>query len=537
MGKRGPAPMPIADKVRRGTVYRWRDAERVEAELAHVTMDELVDASPRRSGRAAPRHFSEDFTARFCRHTKGRWYGRPFRLEPWQREFTRELLQTRYGRRVYRTALLGIPRKNGKSTLAAALALYMAGPEGEQAPDVVIAAGSRDQAAMVFNQARAFVDVSPELSAWYRTQRYVIDCPPTDGVIRRIAADGKLQHGLNPSAIVIDELHSFQTPRQEELYAAMVTSTGAREQPLTVAITTAGFDEQTILGGLYRRAMDLPDIEQRPGLTIGRDPDSGFLFWWFAAAPDADVDDEDAWMTANPASWVTVEELRRQRTSPTMDELSFRRLHLNQWTRGRDAWLPAGVWAGLRSDVEIPDGAEVYLGVDVGIADDSTAVAVAHRLEDGRVAIAARVWSAREDSMAHEHVAGGRVRLEPIEDHIRGLARRYSVQELVYDPRFFERSAQQLSDDGLMVAPFEQASKLMHDACHGFYRACRQGQITHDGDPVLAAHVDATAAEQTERGWRIRKLRSSQKIDACVAAVMAHSRAARSVGAPWAAAW
>jgi phage terminase large subunit-like protein len=471
------------------------------------------------------------FCEHYVRHTKGRWAGRPLTFEPWQREMVDEILRIGPdGRRVYQQALVGLPRKNGKSTLCSGLALYLAAADDEPGPEVIVASGSREQAAVVFDQTRAFVEQSPGLLDWFRPFRYHIALPGVDGVIKRISADGRLQHGLSPNGIIVDELHAFTTPRQSELWDALITATGARAEPLTVAITTAGYDKATVLGRLFDKALDL-DVERRPGLTIARDPEAGFLLWWYGADEDSDLEDEAAWMTANPASWITIPELRRQLASPTMDENTFRRLHLNQWTKARDAWLPAGCWPALRdTGLAIPEGAEVWLGVDVGISDDSTAVAIAWRLEDGRTGLAAHVWATRYEHKAHEHVVGGRVRLEQIEDHIRALARRFLVRELVYDPRFFERSAQSLSDEGLTVAPFEQSSKLMGDACQLFYRAARQGMLAHDGDPVLAAHVEATAAEQTERGWRIRKLRSSQKIDACVASVMAHARAVESGG-------
>lgn len=464
------------------------------------------------------------FAEAYCRHTKGRWAGQPVVFEDWQREFLDEAFRLDVrGRRVYRNVLLGIPRKNGKSTLASALSLYMAGADGEAGAEVVMAAGSRDQAAMVFDQARAFVDSNAELGAYFDAQRFVI-LGPGGSVIKRIAADGKLQHGLNPSAVIADETHSLITPRQEELWNALTTASGARDQPLFLSITTAGFDKATVLGRLFDAAIRMPNVERRPALTIARDEDTGFLMWWYGLRDEDDVEDRDLWMAANPASWITVEEIQRQRESPTVDELVWQRLHLNKWTKTRDAWLPAGLWESLASDAEIPDGAEVVLAVDVGLVHDSTAVAVAHKLEDGRMVVRAKVWAARDDAVAHVILPGGRVDLEVIEDHVRALAQRYQVRELVYDPRFFERSAQSLSDDGLIVAPVDQSSRRMLEAYADFYLACREERVTHDGDPVLARHVESTMAVMTDRGWKISRQRL-QRIDAMVAVAMATWRA------------
>lgn len=476
------------------------------------------------------------FAEAYCRHTKGRWAGQAVVLEEWQREFLEEAFRLdARGRRVYRNVLLGIPRKNGKSTLAAALSLYMAGADGEPGAEVVMAAGSRDQAAMVFDQARAFVDGNAELGAYFDAQRYVI-LGPGGSVIKRIAADGKLQHGLNPSAVVVDETHSLMTPRQEELWNALTTASGARDQPLTLSITTAGFDKGTVLGRLYDSAVRMASVERRPALTIARDESTGFLMWWYGLRDEDDVDDQDLWMAANPASWITVEQLQQQRESPTVDELVWQRLHLNRWTKTRDAWLPAGLWESLRSGDDIPDGAEVVVAADVALVNDSTAIAVAHRLEDGRVAVRAKVWAARDDAVAHVILPGGRVDLEVIEDHIRELAQRYQVRELVYDPRFFERSAQTLSDEGMVVAPIDQSSRRMLEAYAALYQACRESRLCHDGDEVLARHVESVQGVMTDRGWKISRQRL-QRIDAAVAVAMALWRAQMDFGSDYVLSW
>ena len=242
-------------------------------------------------------------------------------------------------------------------------------------------------------------------------------------------------------------------------------------------------------------------------------------------------------MQCNPASWITPEVLRSQWESPTVDELAFRRLHLNMWTKTRDAWLPAGLWESLRSEAVIPPGAEVVVAVDVGLVHDSTAVAVAHKLLDGTTVVQARVWAARDDAVAHTILPGGRVDLEIIEDHIRDLAQKYQVNHVAYDPRFFERSATTLANEGIIVAPVDQSSRRMQEAYAAFYLACREERLTHDGDPVLTAHVEATMAVMTpERGWKISRQRM-QRIDACVASAMAVWRAGLDMATDYVLTW
>lgn len=477
-----------------------------------------------------------EFAEHFCRHTKGRWAGEPLVFEDWQRAFLDEAFKLDAdGKRVYSRVLFGLPRKCGKSTLAAAIALYMAAADGEPGAEVVIAAGSREQAAIVFDQARAFVETNPDFEDLFDAQRFVI-YGPDNATIKRIAADGKMQHGLNISAAIVDELHSFQSPRQEELWNALTTGSGAREQPLIFAITTAGYDKNTVLGRLFDAGVRLEHVERTPGLTIARDEASGFLMWWYGLDSEEQAEDEEAWRLANPASWITPKVLRAQADSPTVDELAFRRLHLNMWTKTRDAWLPAGLWESLRSAEEIPDGADVIVAADVALVNDSTAIAVAHKLDDGRIAVKAKVWAAREDAVAHVILPGGRVDLEVIEDHIRALAQRYNVREVVYDPRFFERSAQTLSDEGLMVAPVDQSSRRMLEAYAAFYQACREERVTHDGDEVLARHVESVQGVMTDRGWKISRQRL-QRIDAAVAVAMAMWRAELDLSADYVLSW
>ncbi len=476
------------------------------------------------------------FAAEYCRHTKGRWAGEPVVFEPWQQEFVDEAFRLdSTGRRVYQNVLLGIPRKNGKSTLAAAIALYMAGADGEAGAEVVLAAGSRDQAAMVFDQARAFVDTNPELGAFFDAQRFVIN-GPAGSQIKRIAADGRLAHGMSPSCVCIDETHSLMTPRQEEMWNALTTGSGAREQPLIMSITTAGYDKATVLGRLFDAGLRMANVERRPGLTISRDESSGFLMWWYGLDDSDDIEDEVAWQLCNPASWITPEVLRQQAESPTVSDLVFRRLHLNMWTKTRDAWLPAGLWESLASDAAIPPGGEIVVGVDVGLVHDSTAVAIAHKQEDGKIVVRARVWAARDDAVAHVILPGGRVDLEVIEDYIRDLGEKYTIDHIAYDPRFFERSASMLAGEGFVVAPVDQSSRRMLEAYAEFHLACSEHRVTHDSDRVLTTHVEATMATMCERGWKISRQRL-QRIDACVATAMAVWRAGLGSTAEYVLAW
>ncbi len=511
--------------------YQAASSERERRSFA-LDFEQEALRSDTSSGREVPEQADElsvaEFFARNFRHSKGPLAGRPFVLEPWQRDFVDEFYRhDSEGRRIYRLGLLGVPRGNGKSPLAAGLALHELVTRTDS-PDVFAAAASRDQARIVFNFARQFVE-SGELLETVRVGRNELVCPERLGSMRVLSADGALQYGHSVSAAIIDELHAFTTAKQEELYLALETALHKRVDSFMLGITTSGYDRETLLGRLFEGALAGLELE-RPTecLTIGRDEESGTLLWWFAAPDTADLDDEELWRAANPASWVDLRDLRRQRHRPGGSEAAFRRLHLNQWTAGEETWITPERWAACSGEDEIPEGVDVFVGVDASWTNDATAVAVAHKLSDGRVVLSSHVWSALPGTEAHTHVPGGRIDFGAVEDYILSLAHRYQVREVVFDPDFFARSAELLSERGLIVAPIDQRSRAMREAYSQFFEAVGACQVAHNGDAVLASHVTAAAATLDEYGsWKVRKKKQTRKIDGLVASVIAFSRAAR----------
>ena len=460
----------------------------------------------------------------YLAHPRGPMIGQPFTLEPWQQRFLREFFRLdKNGERIYRTGVLGVPRGNGKTPLAAALGLYELLTRTDN-PEIYCAAASKEQAGIAFGFARDFVEQGA-LADWIRASKYKLSTGR--GVLQVVSSEGRLQHGRAPSASIIDELWAFETERERQTYIALGSALHKRDNAYQLSITTAGYDKHSLLGDIYQAALSWPDVavSKNGCLTIAKDLEHGQLMYWYGAPADAAIDDEKIWRACNPASWIKLKDLKRQLADPGLGELEFRRLHLNIWTAARDAWLPDGCWAGLRTDQQIPEGAEIYLGVDIGIKHDTTAVCWAHRLEDGRILLCVHVWSADPDLAAHTHVRGGKIRLEQIEAFILELKQRYRVREVAYDPRFFERSAELLEQAGLTMVEYMQNSRPMGDAYQSFYQHAAEGLLCHDGDPIFAAHIEATAADKTEHGWKVRKLKSSQRIDATVAAVLAVARA------------
>ena len=476
-----------------------------------------------RDGAAVADFFASNFV-----HTKGPAAGRAFELEDWQRAFVDEFYKRdEEGRRIYRLGVLGVPRGNGKSPLAAGLGLYELLTRRDS-PDVFCAAGSREQARIVFNFARSFVEGGPLLDV-VKVGRNELIYPDGTGSMRVVSADGSLQFGHSVSAAIIDEAHVFSTQKHTDLWEAFETALHKRLDSFLLAITTAGSDRTSLLGHLVESSLAQLSLE-RPadGLTVGRDEENGVLFWWYAAPDTAELDDEATWRAANPASWVDLRDLRRQRNSPGTSESAFRRLHLNQWTHAEDVWITPARWAACRSEEEIPEGAEVFVGIDASFSGDATAVAWSWKNDQGTILVRAHIWSALEETPAHVHVAGGHINLEAVEDFITALGQRYRVREVVYDPAFFARSAELLSARGLVVASLDQRSAPMREAWSQFYEAVNARALAHEGDSILAAHVLNAAAHVDPSGhWKVRKIKQSHKIDGLVASVIAYSRAAR----------
>jgi phage terminase large subunit-like protein len=489
-------------------------------------VDELAKLGPARSYKQLEAFFPWAF-----RHYKGASAGDPFRLELFQRRFLREFWRRRPdGRRVYQVGLFGVPKGSGKTPLAAGLGLYTLVTEMD-APEVFGIAGSKAQAGIAQEFANAWAEEGP-LATVLRPGRSIRSTEHR-GFYRVLSSDGRLAQGVNPSAGIVDEWWLFGTARERETYNALAKALHKRSgQSWLLAITTAGWGKDSQLGETFDRAIAHPRLEVRDQgfFLVLRDEESGFLMHWYGLpegrGDELDIANPSVVRRCNPAPWVDPHDLIAELHRPDTDELDWRRLHLNQWTKTRDAWLPAGCWPRARAEgLRPPEGAELWLGVDVGLYSDSTAVAWAWRMEDARIGLGAKVWSAVREVPAHFYVDQV-VELESIEYFIQDLAHRYRVREVAYDPRYFARSAELLGKRGLVTVEFMQASAPMADAYQRFYAAAREGRIAHDGDPVFSAHVEATAADMSERGWKVRKLKSSSRIDALVAAVMAHARAA-----------
>lgn len=447
-------------------------------------------------------------------------------------------------RRLYREAALLLPRKSGKSTLIAALAIFQTIRDSGKEPQTFIAAASRDQASVIFRQIKAFITSSPELSMYLTPRQYQIDVQG-GGFIRVVASDGRLQHGSNPSMVIVDELWAHRD--NGELYTALTSGSGARgDDALAVAISTPGYDREQILGKIYQRAIESsPDqevVDDPYYLRIARDPATGFLLYHYGAPDDADPDDPQVWRKANPAPWISDEYLRQQRYKPTSRLEEFRRLHLAQWvSAGEESWLPAGAWAACATEgAALDKSLPVSVGIDLGITHDTTAIVVAQR-QDDKVVVESKVWANPHplDSALYD---AWRVDIEEIRGYLRALRDRFPEPAVridgraiagpafCYDPWSFRESAQTLESEGLAMIQVNMTDARMVPMTSDLYQAIVSGRLRYDAESnrTLTAHVmAAVAVPRGDAGWRIRKPRGSRtaKVDAAIALILAVSQA------------
>lgn len=439
------------------------------------------------------------------RHMKGRWAGQPFVLEDWQRdEVVAPLFGTvdpTSGLRQYREAMVGLPRKNGKSELAAGLALYMLVADGEYGAEIYSVAGSRAQAGIVFKTAVDMVRASPMLRAACKVYRNVIEVPELGAIYRVLSADANLAHGYNPHAAIIDELHVHPN---SELYEAMRTGTAARTQPLVLTITTAGAARDGVCWDVYERGRS------------GEDPRM-FHYWrgvpdGVIAVKDKKIVDENALRHANPASWVTMDFLQDQARS--LPAPVFGRLHANSWDEGNEqTWLsPASVAACQGTPVIDPD-LPVAVAIDAASRRDTTAVMMVQRHEDG--SYHRRCWHYEADDSL------GYLDYGAIENLVRDLASTFDLRRLGFDPFQMVRSAQILASEGVPVEMFPQNDTRMVPASSLLYDLIIEQKLVLDDCPTCFAQLTAAGISESSRGWRIHKKKSRSPIDSAVALAMA----------------
>jgi phage terminase large subunit-like protein len=477
-------------------------------------------------------------------HSKGEWAGKPFKLQPWQRDdIIRPLFGWKRadGTRRYRTAYIEIPRKNGKSTMCAGLALYLLFADGEPGAEVYSAAADKDQARIVFEEAKNMVEASPALSKHSQSFRNTIVVASERSSYKVLSADAYTKHGFNASGIVFDELHAQPN---RELWDVLNTSTGARRQPLMIMITTAGvYDPESICWEQHEYARQV---------LAGTIEDPTY-FAYIAAADDTDDwTSPVAWAKANPGLGETIKvdyldaECKRAQASPAYQN-TFRRLHLNQWTAQEERWLDMNAWNSC--DLPLPDLTRrlCFGGLDLASTTDIAAFVLCsppitagepywllphfwipadnliERIRRDRVPYDA--WIRDGLIMA---TPGNVIDYDYIEKTIRELAKTYNIREIAFDRWGATQLYQRMEDARQTMIQFGQGFASMSPPMKEFLKLVLSKQIGHGGHSVLRWMADNVIA-RTDPAGNIKpdKAKSRAKIDGIVGSIMALDRAIR----------
>ena len=447
--------------------------------------------------------------ARFCSELKLE-NGRSMVLEPFQQRMLGDYFDGAT------ESLILLCKKNGKTSLIAALALYHL-LEVEDA-ECVIGAASRDQASILYTQAVGFVRRSESIKdhfavkTGFREVRSVHD----NGRIRVLAADASTADGVLPSLALVDELHRHRT---SDLYGVFRDGLSPRDGQL-ITISTAGDDEDSPLGKMRANAYKLPVSDRDGAYRYFRSENGQFALHEWALDADQDRGDLELVKTANPASWQTVGRLRERHDSPSTTQWQWARFACGVWVRGEDTAIDPAEWDGLPFG-EIPPGSEIFVGWDMAWrGPDTTAIVpLWQKSPESRVVGAPVVLEAPEDGMVDDR------------DVVRAfldLSKRFKIKAVVYDPNAGAQAlAQQIErDHGLLLVEHLQTDTPMALASARFMEAIRRKELAHDGDLTLRAHV-LNAVEKVVQGERFRLTRprfgGRRPIDCLTALIMAHS--------------
>lgn len=542
------APDPVTAYARAVTAGKVVAAQLVRKACARHLAD-LTGGGKRglRWDPAAAAHAADFF--RFLKHSKGEWAGQPFTLSPWQVFIVGAVFGWKRadGTRRFRTVYVEIARKNGKSTLLAGIGLYLLVADGEAGAEVYSSATKRDQAKIVWSEAERMVRASDALKSRVVAFRNNLHIAGTASKFEPLSADSNTLDGLNAHGNLVDELHAH---RDRGVWDVLVTSMGARRQPLTVAITTAGtYEPESIGWELHDHAVKVSD---------GSLEDDSFFA--FVASIDAEDDwtDPAVWAKANPNLGVSVKpgylaQMCQDAINKPSFTNTFLRLHLDRWTQQVERWISMEKWNAITApvDPEALRGAECWGGLDLAQKIDIAALLLAFPAEGGGFELLMRFWCpeatvlerSRKDRVPYDAwVRDGYLIATPGEvidyDFIRAeineLGAAYSVQEIAYDPWAAQQLATQLGEtDGFTMVAMRQGYASLSEPSKEFERLVVSGRLRHGGNPVLRWMASNVAKSEDPAGnIKPDKGKSREKIDGIAAAIMAIGRASLSAEKP-----
>ena len=368
-----------------------------------------------------------------------------------------------------------MPRKQGKSAVGSLLALDGLLFDGVGA-EVFSAAAEKEQARIVFGEAKRSVAASGDLSGYVTPLRDVLEVPATNSVYRVLSAEAYSKEGLNISRAVVDELHAHQSA---DLWEVMTQASAARRDPLVIAITTAGVmtdvrGEDSVCHRLWKHGVDVASRAV---------DDPSFFFAWWGAPEGADHRDPEVWRAANPGYGDLVDPEDFASTIARTPEAAFRTKRLNMWVASRTTFLPAGAWDAV-ADAEriIEPGARLVLGFDGSRSGDTTAL-VGVTVEDVPHVFVLDVWERPPNAPVDWQVPRHEVL-----DTIRDACSTYDVREVAVDIYLWQTEMSDLEAEGIPIVAMSQQASTMVPATQRFYEAVTGARLTHDATPPRPAY-------------------------------------------------
>lgn len=391
--------------------------------------------------------------------------GKPIKLESFQKEILRNIFQTKEkGKRKYNLALLGVPKKNGKSTLASGVALYMLFADVPNA-EVYSVAGDKDQAKIIFQMTKRAIERNQMLLDSVKIYKDEIVVPSTNSIYKVLSADAPTAHGLNPSCVIFDEL--WNQPNRD-LYDAL-TQSPVRKQPLTFVVTYAGTNQTSLLYQLYQMGMKKTDKKM-------------YFFW----------------SEKNLASWITDEYLEQQKNR--LPAHIYQRLHENKWTQGKNAFITKEEVEeckdyALKPKLNGKSDIKYYLAVDLGLTRDRTVLTVCHKN--------------REDSLiyldyikTYQGTKNNPVLISDVESDILWANQNFSVERNILDPWQMKSTAQRMKSL-VKIEEFTFTSSSIQKLSQNLYYLFHNKLVRIFPHELLEEELLSLNAEEKSYGWRL----------------------------------
>lgn len=413
----------------------------------------------------------------------------PVKLESWQRKRIFEPLfelDPETGFRKYSLGLIGLPKKNSKSTMASMIANFFLFQD-EEFGEIILTANSKDQSSwIIFSKLEKSLRMNPSQHKEVKILDDAIEVKRTGTVARIVAPNYRTASGQNPSLTLYDELWAFELDTARKFWDEL-TESPVRKQPLALVFSYAGWDEDSLLYELYQKGLKKED------------PKMFFL-----------------WENRNLASWITKDYLRTQKKR--LRPNTYLRLHENRWTSSESAFIPLEQWDGcvdrthkplIPGEIPCPP---LYVSIDIGVKHDSSAVVGVYRDRNLIKLALAECWIPSKKQPLDIDESIGR--------YLRSVNKNFNLKIVYYDPYQCHQLATELKKEGIRMEEFPQTTDRLTQMGQNLYNLITGGNLLLYPHKEMRKHAEKTLAKETQRGFRLIKGKASQRIDLIIALAM-----------------